>query len=56
VEWQSSRSCCYGVIATLDVRKRSAGLHVLLGCTPEEATALLAIHQVGDQSALLMLR
>lgn len=45
-----------GVIATVDVRLRSTGLNVLLSCTPEDATGILAILQERDQSALLIRR
>jgi inorganic pyrophosphatase len=45
-----------GVITTLDLVKRDAEIKVLIACTAEEAQAILAMHNTGDQSAVLMLR
>lgn len=45
-----------GIIYTVDLHKRDAEIKLLLGCTPEEADAIAAIHARGTQSAMLVLR
>lgn len=45
-----------GVVVTVDLHKRDAETKILLGCSPEEMRAIRAIHQDGDQSALLIER
>jgi inorganic pyrophosphatase len=42
------------LIVTLDLVKRESEMKVLLGCTPEEQQVVLASHQIGSQSALLV--
>ena len=44
------------VIVTLDRAKRDSEIKLLIGCTPDEATLILAFHQRGTQSALLVER
>src|SRR5262249_42183772 len=45
-----------GVICAFDVRRRDADIKLLLGCTPADAAAMLAIHQEGNRPAMLVLR
>ena len=45
-----------GVIVTLDLAKRDAEIKVLIGCTAEEARAIVVLHNRGNQSAALMMR
>ncbi len=45
-----------GVICTVDLSKRDAELKILLGCTLEEAKAILAIHNTGAQAGILVER
>lgn len=56
--WVGSRAdrTVVGVLATVDLEKRDAEVKLLLGCTPEEAEALLAAHDEGRQGATLVLR
>ncbi len=44
------------VVVTLDLGKRDSEIKVLVGCTPAEARLILAFHQRGAQSALLVER
>jgi inorganic pyrophosphatase len=44
------------VICAVDLQKRDMEMKLLLGCTPDEIVAILAIHNDGDQSALLVTR
>ena len=44
------------VICTIDLEKRQAEIKVLLGCTTQEARQILAIHNDGAQSGLLIER
>jgi inorganic pyrophosphatase len=44
------------VICTIDRAKRDAELKVLIGCTPEEARTILATHNMGAQSGVLIER
>jgi len=44
------------VVCTLDSHKRDVEIKLLSGCTPEEARQVLAIHNRGEQSALLIER
>ena len=45
-----------GVVCTLDREKGDAEVKVLVGCTPEESEAILAVHNYGGQSAILIER
>jgi inorganic pyrophosphatase len=40
----------------VDLEKRDSEIKLLLGCTPHEAQRLLAIHNNGTQSAILLER
>jgi len=44
------------VLCTVDLEKRDAELKILLGCTPEEARQIAAIHNTGAQAAILIER
>lgn len=44
------------VICTVDLMKREVEMKLLLGCTREEAHALLAIHNDDERSAMLLMR
>jgi inorganic pyrophosphatase len=44
------------IIVTLDLLKRDSEIKLLLGCTAEEQRTILAMHQSGAQSALLIPR
>ncbi len=52
---QSPRSVS-GIICTVDESKGDAEIKLLLGCTGEEATQALAVHNHGLQGGLLVLR
>lgn len=45
-----------GLLVTVDEKKHDAELKVLVGCTREEARQVLAIHNCGMQSAILVQR
>jgi nitrilase len=45
-----------GVIYTVDLGKKDSEAKLLLGCTPQEAQEMLATHNTGEQSAILILR
>lgn len=44
------------VVCTVDVQQRDAELKILLGCTPQEAQAILATHNAGAQAGVLVER
>lgn len=44
------------VICTVDLAERDAEIKILLGCTSEEARGILAEHNTGSQSAILVER
>jgi inorganic pyrophosphatase len=44
------------VICAIDRHKQDAEIKLLLGCTPAEAREILAVHNQGAQSALLVER
>ena len=44
------------VVCTVDLEKRDAEIKILLGCTPEEARQITAIHNAGVQAAILIER
>jgi len=44
------------VLCAVDLGKRDAELKILLGCTPEEARQIAAIHNAGAQAAILIER
>jgi inorganic pyrophosphatase len=44
------------IVCTIDLAKRDAELKVLVGCTGQEARDILAIHNIGWQSAVLVER
>lgn len=41
-----------GIICTVDLTRHDAEIKILLGCTPEEAQAILETHNEGPQSAI----
>jgi inorganic pyrophosphatase len=45
-----------GVVLTVDTIKRDSEMKLLLGCTPAEAQVILAVHNTGPQSAILVER
>lgn len=45
-----------GAVVTVDLAKRESEIKLLLGCTPAEMRDILAFHQRGQQSALLLAR
>lgn len=45
-----------GVVCTVDLLKRDAELKILLGCTPDDAERILAVHNQGLQAAVLLMR
>jgi inorganic pyrophosphatase len=45
-----------GAVCTVDATKRDAEVKILLGCTPEESSIVLAFHNGGSQNAVLLLR
>lgn len=44
------------VICSVDLKKRDREIKILLGCTPSEAQDILKIHNLGSQSAILLVR
>jgi inorganic pyrophosphatase len=44
------------LVVNVDLCKRESEIKLLLGCTPQEQQAILAMHQIGAQSALLVAR
>jgi inorganic pyrophosphatase len=44
------------LLCAADLEKRDAEMKLLLGCTLEEARQVLAIHNKGTQSAMLLER
>jgi inorganic pyrophosphatase len=44
------------VVCTVDGEKRDAEVKILLGCTPQEARLILAVHNWGSQAGLLLER
>lgn len=44
------------IICAVDLEKRDSETKLLLGCTPQEAHSILAIHNEGTQSAILIER
>jgi inorganic pyrophosphatase len=44
------------IVCAVDLEKREIEIKILLACTEEEAQAILAIHNDGSQSALLVPR
>jgi inorganic pyrophosphatase len=44
------------VVCTVDLKKRDAEVKILLGCTSREAHDILAVHNIGFQSAVLVER
>lgn len=44
------------VVCTVDMVKRDSEIKLLIGCTHEEALTVLATHNTGPQSAILMER
>jgi inorganic pyrophosphatase len=45
-----------GVLCTIDLNKGDAEVKILCGCTVQEAEDILAAHNVGRQSAILIQR
>ena len=45
-----------GVICTVDLVKRDAEIKILLGCSDDEAQAILRLHNNGEQAAILLRR
>ncbi|MEH2210388.1 inorganic diphosphatase [Nostoc sp.] len=44
------------VICSVDLEKRDTEIKILLGCTSEESRVILDIHNIGSQSAILLVR
>lgn len=44
------------IVCTVDLEKRDVEVKMLLGCTPEEVQEILATHNRGSQSAILVER
>lgn len=44
------------VVVNVDLAQHDAELKLLLNCTPDEAEQIVAIHNVGRQSAILIMR
>jgi inorganic pyrophosphatase len=44
------------VVCTVDLQERDAEVKVLVGCTPQEAQIVLAVHNVGAQASVLLER
>ena len=44
------------VLCTVDLEKQDAELKILLGCAPEEARQIAAIHNAGGQAGILIER
>jgi inorganic pyrophosphatase len=44
------------VVCTVDAEQRDAEVKILLGCTPQEARAVLAVHNRGAQVGVLLER
>jgi len=44
------------VVVTLDLLKSESEIKILLGCTPADMQLILAVHNDGDQSAILVTR
>ncbi|MBN4004479.1 hypothetical protein [Nostoc sp. LPT] len=44
------------VICSVDLEKRDTEINILLGCTSEESQVILDIHNIGSQSAVLLVR
>lgn len=45
-----------GILCTVDLGKGDVEIKILLDCTEHEAAQALAVHNLGDQSGLLLLR
>lgn len=45
-----------GIICTVDLQKLDSEMKILVDCAPQEATDILAIHNDGSQSAMLIER
>jgi len=45
-----------GIVCTLDLLKRDSEVKLLIGCTPDEADEIVATHNTGPQSAVLLRR
>lgn len=43
-------------LCTVDLEKRDAEVKILLGCTPQEAREILALHNQGSQAGILIER
>jgi len=44
------------IVCTIDLHKADAEIKILIGCTENEAQAILAFHNQGSQSAILLNR
>lgn len=44
------------IICTIDMNKKDSEMKILLDCSSEEARQILAIHNSGSQSGILLLR
>jgi inorganic pyrophosphatase len=51
-----SSSNVTAVICSVDLEKRDTEIKILLGCTSSEAQDILNIHNIGFQSAILLVR
>jgi inorganic pyrophosphatase len=45
-----------GVLCTIDLDKGDAEVKILLGCTKDDAREILAFHNQGSQSGMLIMR
>jgi inorganic pyrophosphatase len=45
-----------GIVCTIDLQKQDSEMKILLGCAPQESREILAIHNDGSQSAILIER
>lgn len=44
------------LICSVDLEKRDTEIKILIGCTSEESREILNIHNIGSQSAILLVR
>lgn len=51
-----SRKNVTAVICSIDLAKRDTEIKILLGCTSHDAQEILNIHNIGSQSAILLVR
>lgn len=44
------------VVCTIDLMQRNSEIKLLIGCTVEESKQIVALHNSGEQSAILVMR